>query len=151
MNAKVHVPAGAISGLLYGATRPGQTEDYGALVEWIGATIGGGLGALVPDLLEPAIHPLHRSTAHSYVAMSGVIWMDSQLQQWQIKIREKALEYRRCRELSQNGFGSFLFWMGEMLCFAFAGLIAGILAGYVSHLVLDLVTPAGLPLLARGF
>jgi len=41
-------------------------------------------------------------------------------------------------------------WQGlvELLCRIGAGALAGLLAGYCSHVALDALTPAGLPLLA---
>lgn len=151
MNSAVHVPVGAAVGLVYAATCPGQTDDYGRLVEWVAGAVGGGFGGLIPDFVEPAIHPWHRSTAHSFLAGGGIVALNAQLAQWQSKLREKALEYRGRRAEATEGIERFIFLMGELLCFALAGLIAGILAGYLSHLVLDIITPAGLPIVMQEF
>jgi len=44
-----------------------------------------------------------------------------------------------------------LMWLGiQMFWNMAAGFVAGLLAGYGSHLVLDGFTPAGLPLLGAG-
>ena len=151
MRATEHLPAGILAGFVYAATRPGQTDDYGSLVEWITGAVGGGFGGLVPDLLEPATNPWHRSMAHSLFAGGGIVALDTQLTRWQSKLREKALEYRECRAKAPEGIQRFILLLGELLCFALAGLIAGVLAGYVSHLVLDAITPASLPVLMKGF
>jgi len=75
------------------------------------------LGSLVPDGLEPALHPSHRSFGHSVSA--GALSVRTMTQAW-----------------AGDDIPT-----GVQLLFGFFAL------GYVSHLVLDAGTPKGLPLL----
>ena len=85
----------------------------------LGASMGAGLIAVLPDILEPAIHPNHRALFHSLVA--GVI------------IEEIARRKLKSPYISPN---EKIFW----LIFAL---------GYGSHLFLDALTKKGLPILTK--
>jgi inner membrane protein len=79
------------------------------------------VAAVVPDVIEPALDPNHRSFAHSVAAGSGLL----------------GLAVDRC--------GADNTQWDEW--YKILGAVAT--AGYVSHLVLDGCTPLGLPLLSN--
>lgn len=78
------------------------------------------LGAVLPDLLEPPGNRRHRKFFHSLLCLALLLLFLSQTY----------LSFLTADPADEVTFGLF-----------FAG------AGYVSHLVLDALTPAGLPVL----
>ncbi|MGO9519848.1 MAG: hypothetical protein ACLPND_22650 [Candidatus Korobacteraceae bacterium] len=109
------------------------------------AGIGGGL---LPDWIDTPCSPHHRAEAHSLSLTDtlGYVIKD-QLPAWQDSLRRNAEYYSQVRAaspalLSQIGYGIL-----EFLFRFLAGALAGLLAGYASHLVLDSLTPNSLPIL----
>lgn len=101
-----------------------------------GGALGGRLGSALPDIIEPATSPHHRSTGHS-LAVGGLV--------------------------AGKGVPAVATWKRDLMRTSppndqaarmlrlFAGAMAvGAPVGYVSHLALDATTPKGLPLLTRG-
>jgi membrane-bound metal-dependent hydrolase YbcI (DUF457 family) len=85
-------------------------------VELSGAIIVGRIAALLPDMFEPAYHPNHRALFHSLLLAGIVIYGKDRL----------------CDLL--NFTSNQRFWYNLFLI------------GYGTHLVLDALTPKGLPL-----
>ena len=87
----------------------------------LGEAIAAGListtGASAPDFIEPAIHPHHRGVAHSVLAGGSIA---------------KAFHF------THNGSAQFS--PEEKFILSFLAV------GYLSHLLLDGLTPRGLPL-----
>jgi len=77
----------------------------------------GGIGGILPDVIEPATNPGHRGLFHSVIA--AVIVVSALCAMWQYMEKHK-------KEPD---------W----------GFVLGI--GYTSHLALDMVTPMGLPIM----
>jgi inner membrane protein len=75
----------------------------------------GAVGGLIPDLLEPAIHPNHRQFFHSYVAAALLVQANKQLST-SAQIPAEA-----------------------------RGTVHLVSLGFLSHLVIDAQTPKGLP------
>ena len=142
---------------LVGAAASGATALYLArdqepslqLVETVGGLIGGAVGGRLPDLLEPALNPGHRSVAHAIVlaGVAGATFAPS-LHRTRQHSREWADRCRAWRDAATGTLEQILWWLAEMACRLAAGAMAGIAAGYASHLLLDAGTPMGLPLLA---
>lgn len=87
--------------------------------------IAGGIGAFfgkLPDLLEPATNPHHRQFCHSLLVLGAVGYGFKRAYEWKPKDQIEAIL--------------------RMLALVAAG-------GYISHLVLDAVTPRSLPLVGR--
>lgn len=114
-NHGTHVLIGAIGGaLLYVVHKRWMGEP----ISLAGLLFAAGLGAMaatIPDLLEPPIHPNHRGTAHSALALLGVA-------------------YTAMETVSSDA-----------LTDADKELILALAAGYASHLAADATTPMGLP------
>jgi membrane-bound metal-dependent hydrolase YbcI (DUF457 family) len=115
--------------------------------EILGGAIGGALGAQIPDLLEPALHSWHRSTAHSFAAGASIAAAGFDVaQKWVGYCRRKAGEHRRRQSQSNDAFMQLLHgfwaWMWTLL----AGMGPGMVAGYLSHLALDACTPRSIPI-----
>jgi hypothetical protein len=145
-----HISAGCISGLAAGILTSKQLPSEHQLLHLVCATIGGTIGGLAPDSVEPALSPHHRSLFHS-LALGGAA-SSGLIANWQARCHEAAAACISRAEQSPLGSAQrsdeetkALLWRGV------AGLLVGFLAGYLSHLALDAGTSASLPLLVNGF
>lgn len=149
-NRQVHLPVGVAAGVGVVAVFTQATPEPYRAAELLAGSFGGGFGGCIPDVLEPATHPGHRSLLHRLVAGSAVT------AGLLIQAREKfRLAAATCHaraallpigsEARQAEERRAAFW------YALAGFAMGFAAGYASHLVLDGATPASIPFLARGF
>ena len=145
-NYSTHARTGAAVGVVAAAYRAREAPTNQMLVEAIGGLLGGWVGGVLPDVLEPARHPHHRKLGHS-VAAAGALTL-ARIAEWQATFRTAA-DAAASRSLV-HPIGSIerssaewdeLFWR------LLAGVLVGLVAGYASHLVLDAGTPRGLPLL----
>lgn len=100
-----------------------MAHEPGQPVDWNKTAVYAGVGAgvaAVPDILEPPTSPRHRGIAHS---ASGGVFV--------LSLAKKLMENPNITPEGKRA-------------------IAVLAAGYISHLVLDAETPAGLPLMFRG-
>jgi len=115
-----------------------------------GALLGGYYASTLPDVIEPASSPRHRSSAHSIALLALLVhackdhipsWIAvSRAAAWDAGVRR--LSASRCSpEWYSAGLDEFLNGFA-------AGALLGAGTGYTSHLIADSFTPAGLPLLA---
>ena len=145
-----HLAIGGASGVVTGVLTCGLLPKEHQLLHVAFAGIGGTLGGLAPDVLEPAICPNHRSLFHSLAAAGGV--GAAGFAEWQADCYRAA---SACDERARYApLGSSERSNEEIKAFlwrALAGLIVGFLAGYASHLILDAATPKSLPIIANGF
>ena len=147
-NRDVHLPIGAVSGVAYAGYLAWGPPAPHLLGEAAGGLLGGIGGGLVPDWIDTPCSPRHRAEAHS-MSITGTVgyFISGQLPAWRSSLRNKADDYAQKRAAStaflpQIGYG-FL----ELLFRFLAGALAGLLAGYASHLALDSLTPSSLPIL----
>ena len=72
-NRKQHIILGATAGVGGYAIYTYIKEEKPSLPELIGAGLSGAAGSLLPDLIEPATNPNHRSFFHSvsFAAVAG--------------------------------------------------------------------------------
>ena len=147
-NRDIHWQAGAAAGGGYAAYLAwGQpTEDV--VAETAGGLIGGVIGGLLPDWIDPPTGPGHRAEAHS-IAISGTggYYLGDLIPSWQSSLRCQAETYSQIRQASAEPLDWLWYGFLEFVCRLIAGAFAGVLAGYASHLALDFLTPASLPLL----
>lgn len=147
-HTRVGVAVGAFFALVFAEQ---QTQgDSNPLAEVIGGSLGGWLGGIMPDILEPGTSSYHRDFAHS-LALAGTSVRYAQMAEWQAACRSRAaLCDTQARSLvvasSQRSQVELvaLFWR------VLAGALVGFGAGYISHLVLDGGTPRGIPLIGRA-
>lgn len=118
--------------------------------EALGSLISSAIASHLPDALEPATHPNHRSTFHS-VAFLGVLALFALP-----KIEAACQEELRLAEVCKQKAASSL-WPQQRegllrqarwheLC---AGFLGGLVPGYASHLLADSQTPKGLPFIFK--
>jgi uncharacterized membrane protein YeaQ/YmgE (transglycosylase-associated protein family) len=148
-NRKTHVSAGIVCGAA-AALYMAREQQGGAFVgEVLGGSLGGFVGALLPDKFEPPIHSWHRSTAHSVAAAGAIASTAMQsVAAWQQLCRNKAVHHEALR--ASAGDPALQAWHAVMavVWHVLSGFAAGLPAGYLSHLALDACTPRCIPLLA---
>lgn len=156
-----HKLAGTGSGLILAAYRAKDQSPGDWIVEVAGGALGGYVGGILPDILEPAISSWHRGTAHSYVSGATLTTcVYRTLSDWETACRRQAQNYRAIRMIRTPG-GAFVAAPADPLHQLFstaaelfwrllAGFLSGLVAGYVSHLALDAATPRSIPLIGSG-
>ncbi len=164
---KTHTVGGVATGMGYSAFRAKEESTQNLVTEMVGGAAGGYVGALLPDVLEPALSSWHRSAAHSCTAGAAIVYSKDVLSGFEKFCREQgdacALQHKtlqmRPDPLQPNGFVAapvdpFILLslkIAELFWRFLAGFANGLAAGYISHLALDAVTPRSIPLLTRGF
>jgi len=96
-----------------------DTKSENNLLQGAGMTVAGFFGGILPDIIEPAIHPHHRQFFHSFAILGGTGILLKALYEWQ---PETAAQKNVRR------------------------LLIAFCAGYGTHLLLDAMTPRSLPL-----
>lgn len=149
-NRKTHQKVGMTAGAAFAAYHA-RGETFGdALVEIAGGGCAGWLAGALPDVLEPAYrNPRHRSVCHSSVVL--VTTAMAVLEREREQFRARAHQAHDARQIATNLADALILLLIELVYRFLAGTLAGLQAGYVSHLVLDARTRASLPLLCRGF
>jgi hypothetical protein len=143
-----HVRVGAVTGAAAAALAAGASGQgpVAIAIEAAGGGLGGGLGARMPDVVNPPTSPFHRAFAHSACAGSCVVNASAAvILNWQASCRERAAA---CHEawnrpdatLLDTVFAAF----GELFWRLLSGLLAGFPVGYASHLAMDSLTRAGI-------
>ena len=150
-NGKVHAVVGATSGVGIALLRTRSDDLIGLIAELIGGGLGGYVGGRLPDLVEPANTPVHRSMAHSLAAAGAGTWALSSLKGWEDNCRARATRARQAANRREGDQLDWFIWLfnviQQLFWHAAAGFTAGAAGGYLSHLALDAFTPKGLPLL----
>ncbi len=144
-NRATHARVGAAVGTLAALYRARTVPADQLMAEVVGGLLGGCIGGVLPDVLEPATNPNHRNLAHS--ALAGGALMLARIAEWQAHCRAAADEATNRARLHPAGSAACSSAQREaMLWRLLAGALVGLVAGYVSHLVLDAGTAHGLPL-----
>ena len=163
---RTHRRAGRVSGAVYAAHRAKSQPAGNFVIETAAGALGGDIGALAADWLEPAVSSWHRGTAHSCAAGLGVLSLGDILAGVETYCRQQAEQKSAERKTLQatpdplqpevfvaapNSSLSQL-WLSicEFFWRAVAGFVNGMAAGYISHLVLDAGTSRSIPLLTNG-
>ena len=148
-NGRTHRTVGTVAGAAFaGYQARGQPATLiGA--EMLGGAIAGNFGARLPDRIDPPTSPRHRSVGHGVVPVgaTGAVAL-SAASNIQGRLRLEAARQRQLSESASNPLATFWHWLMSVLCHVGAGAVAGVIAGYGSHLALDICTPAGLPVFA---
>ena len=120
------------------------------LVEIIGGITAGKVGSRLPDAIEPPTSSWHRSTAHSVMATSAVaalgIRKGAPVAE---QLRAKAEQARNLA--SERPEDAQHYQLVRILSRFAAGVAVGAPSGYVSHTLLDSLTPRCIPLITKGF
>ena len=116
-NAKTHFLVGAAIGAGLYCLMKKSHDQPIELPGLLGMGLAGGVAGLLPDIIEPATSPNHRELAHSFATLIAIVAGINNLNE------------RQGMEAAQKGLWNTL------------------ALGYVSHLLLDAGTPAGLPII----
>src|ERR1700719_289698 len=134
-NRGVHLRVGAVSGVAYATCLAWGQPGSHVFAEAAGGLVGGMGGGLLTDLIDMPCSPRHRAEPHS-MNITGTVgyFVREQLPTWQAGLREEAQRHAQLRDASpsllpQIGYGAL-----ELILRFLAGLIAGLLGGYASHL-----------------
>jgi membrane-bound metal-dependent hydrolase YbcI (DUF457 family) len=144
-NYRTHLAAGTIAGTVTAGVLSQGQPSATAFAEITGGLLGGAIGGIMPDVIEPATSPNHRKIAHSMVAAGSLAL--ARVTEWQAACRRRAAEHSQAASLLQPGCQeradaeSAAMWWSLL-----AGFTAGFVAGYASHLALDALTTRSLPL-----
>lgn len=149
-NRRVHVTAGVITGLGAGLVTARELPQEHQLIHVTFAALGGVVGSMLPDVIEPATSPNHRGAFHSLLAVAGLT--AGATADWAARCHGRAAECDARAAGCQVGSRERTDEERKALGFrALAGLIVGLLAGYGSHLLLDSTTARSLPLITSHF
>lgn len=150
-----HVRAGMISGAaaVFFFNHLEQ-KPVVSVADLVGGLAGGYLGGRIPDLIDPSKigGPNHRSHGHGLAQNSAlVLWVYDNINEFREKCFEKAAELERESKEFADEIKSF--WATLKACFlkVMAGLAIGLIAGIISHLVLDSFTKKSLPIFYNKF
>ncbi len=147
-NRDVHMVAGAVAGGAAAAYLARDQQFGYYLLELAGGAAAGIVGAQLPDIFDPPTHPGHRSLGHGLVpAGAALTAVGARLDRAQRQLRQTAERHRAARE-SATALERLWHWLMEILSRFAAGAVAGLAAGYASHLALDAFTPRSLPIFA---
>jgi len=145
-NHNEHLVWGAVAGAGYCLSSSLIRGREISIAELFGGALSGAIASKLPDILEPATHPNHRSTFHSLCSLAGagtvaLPWMEEERQR-----RLQLADYARSHANASVIESDRRYWLQNALWHDFvAGLLAGLVMGYISHLVADSFTPKGLP------
>lgn len=144
-HAAVGVMAG-VSAAAYVSRR--ETDGLARALQLVGGAVGGYHGGVLPDVLEPAITPMHRSISHSLALGGGGAYaMVKKGEAPVLWAREQVRTLEEQLAVAVDGWERFWLMLGILAGHAAIGYGVGLAAGYASHLVLDAGTPRSLPLI----
>jgi hypothetical protein len=101
---KTHIVAGVTAGIGYAAYQAKEQNTSNRVAEITGGGLGGYLGGLLPDILEPGVSSWHRGTAHSWLAGASIISLRDRLAQWESFCFEQAENCKAIPMVSIDGF-----------------------------------------------
>jgi len=147
-NRSEHDSAALLAGTTFAYSRGINFKSPQPVLEAVGGAIGSVIGGRLPDRLDPPTSPNHRGLAHGIlpVAALGTV-MISRLDHAQNWLRGQAVQYRWARLLASSPLQAAWYELCEWVCYLLAGALAGFVAGYASHLVLDSQTSRCLPII----
>lgn len=145
-NRSTHLVAAAMASGGMAMYLNSNDKSPNPILDTISILFGGWIGARLPDLIDPPTSPRHRSIAHGLVQNVGVqSWAFQNLKKFRHACFEASTEYE-IKAQEDKTFMGFIYQLASLVFKAIAGLYAGILAGYLSHIALDFTTPMGLPI-----
>jgi hypothetical protein len=148
-DGRTHRAIGTIAGGGYALAKAQQQHPEHLVLEVFRGLLAGNLGARLPGVFDPPLHPGYRALAHGVVPVvaAGRAAVGA-LDGWQTQLRAEAGRRAALQDSAATPLERLWHALLELLCRLGAGALAGLLAGYGSHVALDAFTPASLPLLA---
>ena len=148
-NRPIHIATSTPAGAGYAFYKANNQNDLSRLLETLGGAGGGYLGAILPDRIDPPFHPGHRSWGHGLgpVTAATAVW-NQKLDGCQDSLRQQANYHAQLRTQSTDLLATAWHSVVELVLRLLSGFVAGIGAGYVTHVALDFGTPRCLPLIS---
>lgn len=146
----VHVVSSSFAGATVGFVRSGDQPDATRIYEIFGSFVGGYVGGRLPDMIDDSARtPDHRGRTHSVAAGAGLLTIawetavaaEQMFRRWADSLTEQE------RALPETSLRRALLGLVIALCRMLAGFFTGLVAGCVTHLVLDGMTPRSLRLI----
>ena len=107
-----------------------------------------GLQYLGPDWVDRRTSPGHRGIGHSAAVSCVLTGLAFQrIDAWQAWLRDEAAKLQRLQNVTIDPLVRAFYGMCYIVICVLSGAIAGFVAGWGSHLVLDFGTPRSLPLI----
>lgn len=145
-----HVMGGFLTGTAASGIGANAVPERHRSQFMLAAALGGIIGGIAPDFLDPPDTPNHRSTFHSLVAIGLLV--AAAKANWHAHCLEQAVACETKMERLAIGSPERIDEERKALIWrCVAGFLIGFLAGYASHLALDGTTPRGLPLVFASF
>lgn len=146
-NRRTHQIAGAVAGAGYSsaitAGRPGRQR----LPEALGAAVSGFFSGRWPDIVDPPNYPGHRGPGHALIPnLVAACLLYQYGNQWSNWCRTQAKQFQLLSYYAVTKESKAQCLANAQGYLILAGIPAGLIAGLWSHLGLDFMTPAGLPL-----
>jgi hypothetical protein len=147
-NNPLHIATSTPAGAVFAFYKANSQNDLARFVEALGGAVGGYVGGVLPDRLDPPSHPGHRSWGHGVgsVAAGAVAWA-RRLDGWQDGLRRHADHRALLRGQATAPLAAAWYGLLEWALRLLAGFVAGFGAGYLTHIVFDFGTPRCLPLI----
>lgn len=145
---RTHIQVGTISGATAALFLSQGQLPENRFFECIGGAIGGYCGGRAPDIIDPSTWPGHRSTAHSHVV--GTITVSKAnaiVSSLQNHFRLIAKEFELKKRQQKSDLACIVYGLLKIISTIAAGFFPGLIVGYISHLILDCSTKAGLPII----
>src|SRR5260370_35433107 len=97
-NGPIHIATSTPAGAGYAFYKSNNQNDLSRFLETLGGAAGGYVGGILPDSIDPPIHPGHRSWGHGLapVAAATVVWNQG-LDGWQDRLRQHANYHAQLR------------------------------------------------------
>ncbi len=148
-NRSVHIATSSPAGAVFAHHKAPLNNEIHRFQETLGGAVGGLLGGVLPDVLDPPFHPGHRALAHALIPVgaSAAAWIRG-LDGWQGYLRRKADDYSRLRLHTADPLLAAWYGAVAIALRMLSGLLAGLVAGYLTHIALDFTTPRCLPLVS---
>ncbi len=148
-NRPFHLATSGPAGAAFAYYKALPSNEIHRFQESLGGALGGLLGGILPDICDPPLHPGHRALAHGAlpVGLGAAAWV-SGLDGWQKRLRDQADEFTRLQFQAAEPLMNAWYGMIAMVLRVLSGMLAGMVAGYVTHLALDFTTPRCLPLVS---
>jgi membrane-bound metal-dependent hydrolase YbcI (DUF457 family) len=145
MNRRTHSRAGIVAGIgTYGLHKYVHQQPW-ELVQVAGAGIGGAVGGIVPDMLEPATNPHHRELFHSVAAGSIAILAGKDSRSMLMWLQEESNRLNLLIPYTVDFWGKLWLQIKKLVLDLLIGFILGFCGGYLSHVFLDSMTPNSIP------
>jgi hypothetical protein len=141
-NLKCHRPVGQLVGGFAAICCAADQNFLGQSLETVGGVLGGDVGARLPDCIDPPLHSFHRRVGHGVVPVAAAAGtVVACLPEWQRSLRNAAGQCEQCWRAGAGDWAKADGFLGMALFCIAAGTLPGVVAGYASHLIMDLGTP----------